>query len=92
MRLSLSVGWLVRHSLGRFFNSRIQANMFVHTKMRLKQGTKIELQREICQICQISFASDSMQFPCDFRDLKKTRDGPTTDGRTDPLIEMRRRI
>jgi len=52
--------------------------------MRLKQGTKIELQREICQICQISFSSDSMQFPCDFRDLKKreTDHGPT-DGWTD---------
>ena len=28
-------------------------NKFVRTKIRLKEGTKIELQREICQICQI---------------------------------------
>jgi len=75
--------------------------------MRLKLGTKIDLSerfvrfvRLICQICQILFSNDSMSFPRDFRDLKKTRDGPTmdgptdgpTDGRTDPLIEMRRRI
>ena len=26
-------------------------NMFVRTKMRPKEGTKIELHREICQIC-----------------------------------------
>ena len=68
--------------------------------MRLKQGTKIELQKAICQICKISFSGDSMQFPGDFRDLKKREtdgrtDRPTdrqTDEQTDPLIEMRRRI
>ena len=61
--------------------------------MRLKLGTKIDLSerfvrfvRLICQINQILFSSDSMSFPRDFRDLKKTRDGPTerrTDGPTD---------
>ena len=62
--------------------------------MRLKLGTKIDLSerfvrfvRLICQICQILFSNDSMSFPRDFRDLKKTR-----DGRTDPHIEMRGRI
>ena len=41
----------------------------------------------------------TMPFPLKFRDLKKTRNGPTdgptdgrTDGRTDPYIEMRGRI
>ena len=75
-------------------------NKFVRTKMRLKLGTKIDLSerfvrfvRLISQICQILFSSDSMSFPRDFRDLKKTRDGRTdgpTNGRTDPLIEMHR--
>ena len=70
--------------------------------MRLKLGTEIDLSerfvrfvRMICHICQIFFSSDSMSFPRDFRDLKKTRDGRTdgpTDGRTDTLIEMRGRI
>ena len=88
----------------------MEKNKFVRTKMRLKLGTKIDLSerfvrivRLICQICQILFSSDSMSFPRDFRDLKKTRDGRTdrptdrrtdepTDRRTDPLIEMRGRI
>ena len=61
--------------------------------MRLEFGTKIELQREICQIC------DSVRFVrfagvrfvrfvkfVDFHDLKKM------DGWTDPLKEMRGRI
>ena len=70
--------------------------------MRLKLGTKIDLSerfvrfvRLICQICQILFFNDSMSFPRDFRDLEKTRDGPTdlrTDLRADPLIEMRGHI
>ena len=66
--------------------------------MRLEFGTKIELQREICQIC------DSVRFVrfagvrfvrfvkfVDFHNLKKMGD-PRMDGRTDPLIEMRGRI
>ena len=67
--------------------------------MRRKEGTKIELQREICQIlsdllelqvkiCQIC---QIYQFPR----FKKTGDRWTdrpTDGRTDPHIEMRGRI
>ena len=74
--------------------------------MRLKLGTKIDLSerfvrfvRLISQICQILFSSNSMSFPCDFRDVKKTQDGRTdgrtdgpTDGQTDPLIEIRGRI
>jgi len=72
-------------------------NKFVRTKMRLKLGTKIALSERFVRfvrfICQILFSSDSMSFPRDFRDLKKREtDGPTDHGRTDPLIEMRRRI
>ena len=77
-------------------DSKSPRNKFVQTKMRLKLGTKIDLSErfvrfvrlisQICQICQILFSSDSMSFPRDFRDLKKTRDrltdGPT-DGPTD---------
>jgi len=58
--------------------------------MRLKLGTKIDLSerfvsfvRLISQICQILFSSDSMSFPGDFRDVKKTRDGPTDRPRMD---------
>ena len=55
----------------------MEKNKFVRTKMRLKLGTKIDLSerfvRLICQICQILFSNDSMSFPRDFRDLRKTR-------------------
>ena len=61
-------------------------NKFVRTKMRLKLGTKIDLSERFVTfvrlICQILFSSDSMSFPRDFRDLKKTRDG-RMDGWTD---------
>ena len=68
-------------------------NKFVRTKMRPEEGTKIELQIEICQIlsiCQIcKFRFVRFIRFADFRDLKKTGDGPTnrrmdgpTDGRT----------
>ena len=70
----------------------------------LKSRTKIELQREICQICNI--LSDLSDFQVlDLSDLlisaiwKKTVDRQTdgstdgrTDGRTEPLIEERQRI
>ena len=74
--------------------------------MRLEFGTKIELQREICQI--LSDLSDFQVLDLsDLSDLsifairKKTGDGRTdrrtdgpTDGRTNPIIfiEMRGRI
>jgi len=67
-------------------------NKLVRTKMPLKEGTKIEMQRKRFvrnyHNSQDSegFLSrlDSMSFP---RDLKKTR-----DGRTEPLIEMLGRV
>ena len=48
----------------------------------------LELLREICQICQISFSSDSMPFSRNFSDLKKTGD-QWTDGRTDGRMDRR---
>ena len=51
--------------------------------MRLEEGTKIELQWEICQICPNSFSSDSMPFPRDFRGLKKKPRNQPMDGPTD---------
>ena len=76
---------------GKTREGRGRKNKFVRTKMRLKLGTKIDLSerfvrfvRLICQICQILFSNDSMSFPRDFLDLKKTRDGRTDHGpRTD---------
>ena len=62
---------------------RFCVSKFVRTKMRLKEGAEIELQRDIFQICQIC---RFVRF-VNFRDLKKREtDGPTdrwTDGRTD---------
>jgi len=74
-------------------------NKFVRTKMRLKLGTKIDLSERFVRFAGFLDLSD-VRFD-DFCDLKKTGDGPRTDhgrtdrrtdGRTDPLIEMRRRI
>ena len=53
--------------------------------MRPKEGAKIELQREICQICQmlivrdsyLNFSSDSMPFSRDFCNLNRWMDGQT---------------
>ena len=61
-------------------------NKFVRTKMRLKEETKIQLQREICKICKICrFQSNSS-----VRKKRAThgRTDPRTDGQTDPHIEM----
>ena len=77
-------------------------NKFVRTKMRPKEGTKIELQRDLSDFVRfVRFSGLDVRFVrvADFRDLKKTgdprTDGPTdgrTDRRTDPHIEMRGRI
>ena len=55
--------------------------------MRLMEGTKIEFQREICNICQISFSSDSMPFPRDFCYLKKSITDRRMDQRTDGRMD-----
>jgi len=62
--------------------------------MRPKEGAKIELLREICQILS-DLSISRFRFVrlvrfADFRDLKKN--ARPTDGRTDPRIEMRGRI
>ena len=61
--------------------------------MRPKEGTKIELQRDLSDFFRFRFVK-FVRF-ADFRDLKKTRDGQTggpidgpTDRRTGPLIQM----
>ena len=88
-----------------FFKS-LEPHKFVRTKMRPKEGTKIEWQRDLsdfvrfCQIHQL-FRFRLVRF-ADFRNLKKKArwtdgwmDGRTdgqTDGRTEPFIEMRGRI
>ena len=75
-------------------------NKFVQKKMRPKEGTKIELQRDLSDFVRfVRFSgldlSDLSDFPI-YAILKKRKtDGPTdgpTDGRTDPFIEMRGRI
>ena len=82
--------------------TRHKTNKFVQTKMRLKLGTKTELQRKICrEICQI--LSDSVRFVrfaglIDLSDMsisrfKKNARQTTDHGpRTDPHIEMCGRI
>ena len=64
-------------------------NKFVQTKMRLKSGTKIELQRDLKDLRDLSDLSDLLDLSdlSDLSDLlifafKKTRDG-TTERRTD---------
>ena len=70
--------------------------------MRLKLGTKMDLSERFVRFVRFAGLLDlsDIRF-VDFCDLKKTGDGPRTDhgwtdrrtdGRTDPLIEMRRRI
>ena len=60
--------------------------------MRLKLGTKIDLSERLVRFVRfVRFAGlldlSDVRF-VNFRDLKKTRDGPATDGRTDgqPLL------
>ena len=56
--------------------------------MRPKEGSKIELQRDLSDSVRfVRFGFVRFVIFADFRDLKKMR-----DGRTDPLIEMRGRI
>ena len=68
-------------------------NKFVRTKMRPKEGTKIEMQRDLSDLsafvrfCQI--LSDLLISSTGWTDRRT--DGPT-DGWTDPHIEMRGRI
>ena len=69
--------------------------------MRLKLGTKIDLSERFVRFVRFAGLLDlsDIRF-VDFCNLKKTdhgprTDGPTdrpTDGRTEPLIEMRGRI
>ena len=57
-------------------------NKFVRTKMRLKEGTKIELQRQICQILSDLQVCSFLRF-VNFRDLKKRETDRLMDRRTD---------
>ena len=70
-------------------------NKFIRTKMRPKEGTKIELRRErfvrFCQICQIcGFRFVRFVRFANFRDLKKREtDHGRTDGRMDGQTDGR---
>ena len=95
-----------------YFLHVLQANsafiVFKRTKMRLKDGMKIELQRDISQVVYRLFAvrgpylmffTASMPFPLKSAVQNKTTNGPTdgptdgsTDGWTHPHIEMHGRI
>ena len=84
--------------VARVFNKSI--NKFVQTKMRPKEGTKIELQRDLSDFVRfVRIAgldlSDLSNLPISAISKKRETDGPTdprNDQRTDPHIEMRGRI